>query len=119
MRKRKCEGSKITAKTDKRGKRKATKAFTEIEKEELDVLRSVVAATQEQTNRDISDLLGKYMATKMRKLNQMLDEDAIEAAEDNKVTVLMKARKNPVLFKHGTIIINWKIFQYKEEIHLI
>lgn len=84
---------KDTAKTDKRGKRKVTKAFTEIEKEELGVLRSVAAATQEQTNRDISDLLGKYMATKMRKLSQMLDEDATEAAEYNKATVLMKARK--------------------------
>ena len=61
---------KDTAKTDKRGKRKVTKAFTETEKEELGVLRSVAAATQEQTNRDISDLLGKYMATKMRKLSQ-------------------------------------------------
>ena len=45
---------KDIAKNAKRGKRKATKVFTEIEKEELDVLRSVAVATQELMNREIT-----------------------------------------------------------------
>ena len=45
------------------------------------LLRSIAAATQEQTNRDNFDLLDKYVVTKMRKLSQKLDEDATEAVE--------------------------------------
>lgn len=56
----------------------------------------------------------------MRKLSQKLDEDATEAVEyDITIQSLWKLEIKPVLFKDGPIIINWKMFQQKEVLHLI
>ena len=63
-----------------------------IKKEELDVLRSVATVTKEPMNGDNSDLFGKYVGTKMRKMTQKLDEDATESVEYDITIVLMKAR---------------------------
>ena len=70
--------------------KKQKKEVPEIEKEELDVLCSAVAATKEPTNRDNFDLFGKYVATKTRKLSQKLDEGVMEVVEDNIITVSCK-----------------------------
>ena len=61
-------------------------------RKESDLICSVVGATKEPTNRNKLDLFGEYVATKMIKLSQKLDEDAIESLEYDIATVLMKAR---------------------------
>ena len=109
---------KSEERNDKRRKRKAKKD-NDIEKEEMNVLRSVVAATQEPAKRDDFDLFGEYVATKMRKLSQKLDEDAIEIIEYEITTILMKPRSKtgPIqTFKH---IIKWKLLRHKVVLHLL
>ena len=72
-----------------------TKA-SDIEKEEMAVLRSVVAAAQVDDHRDEFEVFGELVARKMRKLSHVIDEDAMELVEHNINMVLMNARGNHV-----------------------
>ena len=79
-----------------------TKA-SDIEKKEMAVLCSVVAAAQVDDHRDEFEVFGETVARKMRKLNHVIDEDAMELVEHNINMVLMNARGNHV--RNGAPII--------------
>ena len=72
-----------------------TKA-SDIEKEEMTVLRSVVAAAQIDDYRDEFEVFGELVARKMQKLSHVIDEKAMELIEHNINMVLMNARGNHV-----------------------
>ena len=75
---------------------KKRKEFSDIEKEEIDILRSIAAATSNDTNpkdQDEYDCYGQYIANKMRKLSKVLDEDEMEVLEFNVNAVFLNARK--------------------------
>ena len=72
-----------------------TKA-SDIEKEEIAVLRLVVAAAQVDGHRDEFEVFGELVARKMRKLSHVINEDAMKLVEHNINIALMNARGNHV-----------------------
>ena len=85
-----------SSKATKREKIERPTKASDIEKEEMAVLRSVVAAAQVDDHRDEFEVFGELVARKMRKLSHVIDEDAMELVEHNINTVLMNARGNHV-----------------------
>ena len=79
-----------------------TKA-SDIEREEMAVLCSVVAAAQVDDHRDEFEIFGELIARKMRKLSHVINEDAVKLVEHNINMVLMNARnvRNGVNFRNG------------------
>lgn len=61
---------------------------SDVEKIEMTMQHSV----SEINKRDNFDLFGEYVATKMRKLNRILNEDDMESVEHEITTVLLNAR---------------------------
>ena len=75
---------------------KQKKETSDIEKEEMEILRSIAAATSNNANlkdQDEYDCYGQYIANKMRKLSKILDEDEMELLEYNVNTVFLNTRK--------------------------
>ena len=64
-----------------------------IEKEEISLLRTVPDAVKSNEENDEFEIFGKYVAEKMRKLSQRLDEDAIADVEFEITNTLQGARK--------------------------
>ena len=75
----------------KQDKRKVSE-INDTEKEEMDLLRSVVAAAQEPQKEDDFDLFGRYVASKMRKLSKSLTDGAMETVEFNITSLLNQAK---------------------------
>ena len=85
-----------SSKTTKRERIERPAKASDTKKEEMAVLRSVVAAAQVDDHRDKFEVFGELVATKMRKLSHVIDEDAMELFEHNINMVLMNARRNHV-----------------------
>ena len=64
-----------------------------IEKEEISLLRTVADAVNSSEENDEFEIFGKYVARKMRKLSQRLDEDAMADVEFEITNTRQGARK--------------------------
>ena len=84
--------------TGKRIRKKRNAKMSEVEKEEMDILKSISqAATSENVQelntkkeKDSHDLFGEYVANKFRKLSEKLDESEMELMEYEIVTIFAK-----------------------------
>ena len=91
----KRENSRPKPTRQMQGKRKISKSTVDVETEEINVLRTI-AASANQTN-DEYDVFGQYVASRLRKLSEVLTEEAIEFVEFNITSVLLKARNQNAL----------------------
>ena len=91
----KRENSRPKPKRQMQGKRKISKSTVDVETEEMNVLRTI-AASANQTN-DEYDVFGQYVASRLRKLSEVLTEEAMEFVEFNITSVLLKARNQNAL----------------------
>ena len=64
-----------------------------IKREEISLLRTVADAVKSSEENDEFEIFGKYVAEKMRKLSQRLDEDAMADMEFEITNTLQGARK--------------------------
>ena len=76
-----------------------------IEKEEISLLGTVADAVKSSEESDEFEIFGKYVAEKMRKLSQRLDEDAMADVEFEIKNTLQGARKafqpqHPIQLQH-------------------
>ena len=96
--KRKLETPKATRKANRSNSSKRTCKNEDIEDEEIKLIRAVAARADE----DGFDILGKYVAEKLKKLSHSLTEDAMENIEFSITSMLMQARPRPSLFEANT-----------------
>ena len=96
----------VPTKSNQRAKKRKMKR-SEIEKEEIEVLRRIINAAQNQPKpkekekekgKDSFDLFGEYIAQKLRNLSQKLGDDEMELLEHEITSIFVKRfanAKNP------------------------